>query len=205
MGNAFGQFVARSKTDNPKTLNEEIQKMNNQQPQPFPATMISEEEEVDHMIHHGINNLLETHSSHSQEIKPNISTHHSSQASIERINPNLRIKETENFSSSILRFELKRDLKIRQIYNLFSNFGNISYISKKTGRAYIKFRTLEFAAIARTYLHERYLSGNLLVLSYPEVVEEGLPKEGEYCECIFYDKSFDRYKLFYLGLLLIDL
>ena len=180
MGNAFGQYVPRSKTDNPKTLHEEIQKMNNQQ-QPFLAPMISEEEEVEHMIHHGINNLLGTHSSHSHEVKPNTSTHHSSQASIERINPNLRIKETENFSSSILRFDLKRELKIRHIYNLFSNFGNISYISKKIGKAYIKFRTLEFAAIARTYLHERYLSGNLLVLSYPEIVEEGLPKEGEYC------------------------
>lgn len=45
------------------------------------------------MIHTGINNLLETHSSHSQEFKPSFSTHHSSQASIERINPNLKIKE----------------------------------------------------------------------------------------------------------------
>lgn len=37
---------------------------------------------------------------------------------------------------------MKKDLKVRYIYNLFSNFGNISYISKKSGKAYIKFRTL---------------------------------------------------------------
>ena len=66
---------------------------------------------------------------------------------------------------------MKKDLKIRYIYNLFSNFGNISYISKKSGKAFIKFRTLEFSAIARTYLHERFLMDNLLILNYPESSE----------------------------------
>ena len=35
--------------------------------------------------------------------------------------------------------------------------------------------------------------GNTLILQYPESAEEGLPQEGESCECVFYDKSFDRY------------
>jgi hypothetical protein len=92
------------------------------------------------MIHHGINNILETHSNHSLEYKPMLST--PSSQSTERINPSLRIKEADSGTSSVLRFELKKDVKIKYIYNLFSNFGNISFISKKNSKAYIKFRTL---------------------------------------------------------------
>lgn len=94
---AFSQFVPRSKTDNPRSLQEEIYRANIVYQQPLqqqafmqpqyasshilPHQMISEEEEFDHMIHHGINNILETHSSHSVEHKPMVSTHPSSQAS----------------------------------------------------------------------------------------------------------------------------
>lgn len=31
------------------------------------------------------------------------------------------------------------------------------------------------------------------MLTYAENPEEGLPQEGEFCECMFYDKSYDRY------------
>lgn len=51
---------------------------------------------------------------------------------------------------------------------------------------------MEFAAIARTYLNERSLMGNLLLLQYPENIEDASPKEGEYCECVYYDESYDR-------------
>jgi RNA recognition motif-containing protein len=81
----------------------------------------------------------------------------------------------------VLQFDLSRDLKIRYIYNLLSNFGNISFICKKNKKAYIKFRTIEFAAIARTYLNERSLMGNLLLLNYPPNPEDGIPKESEFC------------------------
>jgi hypothetical protein len=181
MDSAFSSFPQRSKTDNPRRLNEEIQIVNMLGQQQFGNSnpysqlsygqhqqfvqhpqfgqhynpmnpMISEEEEFEHMIHHGINNILEHHSSHSAEHKP-VSTYNSSVNSLERINPSLKIKEPESSSTPTLRFELRKDLKIRHIYNLFSNFGNLSFISKKGGRVYIKFRTLEFAAIARTYLN----------------------------------------------------
>jgi hypothetical protein len=46
---------------------------------------------------------------------------------------------------------------------------------------------MEFAAIARTYLNERSLMGNLLLLKFLENIEEASPKEGEYCESIYYD------------------
>lgn len=74
------------------------------------------------------------------------------------------------------------------MYNLFSNFGNISFISKKAGkRVFIKFRTIEFAAIAYTYLNEYFLMGNLLKLDSPLDPDEAAPKEAEYCECVYYD------------------
>lgn len=64
MDAAFSQFVPRSKTDNPRRLQEEVSRVNAMQYQ-NPQLMINEEEELEHLIHHGINNLLETHSSHS--------------------------------------------------------------------------------------------------------------------------------------------
>lgn len=120
-----------------------------------PASMINEEEELEHMIHHGINNLLDTQSASSkssQHHHPHNHTH--STHSSERITPALRIKEVSQARSSVLSFELQREISIRCVYNLFSNFGNISFISKKSNkRIFIKFRTIEFAAIAFTYLN----------------------------------------------------
>lgn len=187
---AFSQFVPRSKTDNPRRIQEEINRVNQLYPQQ--SMMINEEEEMDHVISHGINNLLETHSNHSHENKPMFSTQ-SSRSSLERINPSLRIKDNSQAKSSVLGFDLHKDISIKSIYNLFSNFGNISFISKKSKRAYIKFRTMEFAAIAFTYLNEYFLMGNFLKLDSPLSPDDAAPKEAEYCECVFYDESFDRY------------
>lgn len=65
MGAAFTPFVPRSKTDNPRRLQEEFNRVNAMQMLYPPASMINEEEEIEHMIHHGINNLLDNHSSSS--------------------------------------------------------------------------------------------------------------------------------------------
>jgi hypothetical protein len=119
----------------------------------YPQPMINEEEEIEHMIHNGINNLLDTQSVHSAQHKPHPPHTHSTHSS-DRITPVLRIKEVSQAKSSVLSFELQRELSIRCVYNLFSNFGNISFITKKANkRVFIKFRTIEFAAIAYTYLN----------------------------------------------------
>jgi len=140
MESAFSQFVPRSKTDNPRRLQEEIS-MVNARTHLQNHGMINEEEEFDHMINHGINNLLETQSNHSHENKPYFSTQ-SSHSSVERINPSLRLKDSSQSKSSVFGFDLHRDISIKCIYNLFSNFGNISFISKKNKKAFIKFRTV---------------------------------------------------------------
>jgi hypothetical protein len=81
----------------------------------------------------------------------------------------------------VLSFDLHKETSIKCIYNLFSNFGNISYISKKNRKVYVKFRTMEFAAIAFTYLNEYFLMGNLLKLESPQNPDDASPKEAEYC------------------------
>jgi hypothetical protein len=88
MGAAFTPFVPRSKTDNPRRLQEEFNRVNAMQMLYPPAAMINEEEEIEHMIHHGINHLLDNHSASSgPKSYPNTSTHSS-----ERISPALKIK-----------------------------------------------------------------------------------------------------------------
>lgn len=54
--------------------------------------------------------------------------------------------------SCCLAFWLSGELSNRNVYNLFSNFGNISYIKKTKKVVFIKFRSVEFAAMAKTYL-----------------------------------------------------
>lgn len=192
METAFSSFLPRSKTDNPRRLQEEMSKVNNMHSvgYGYPNVMINESEEIDSMISHGINNILETQSNHSSKLHPHHT--HSTNSSLERINPALKIKEVSQAKSQVLHFDLHKDLTIKCIYNLFSNFGNISFISKKNKKAYIKFRTIEFAAIAFTYLNEYFLMGNLLRLESPQSAEVASPREAEYCECVFYDESYDR-------------
>ena len=62
-------------------------------------------------------------------------------------------------------FGLEEEVSNRNVYNLFSNFGNISYIKKTKHNVFIKFRSLEFAAMARNYLHGFKLMGNTLDLA----------------------------------------
>ena len=148
MDAAFSQFPVRSKTDNPRRLQEQISAVNVSQTVEHnhlyghSQSMIHEEEELDHMIHHGINNLLEHGEARSREEPVSTKSTHSNSNAGERISPALRIKESVQPKSPILCYELKEDIRIKCIYNLFSNFGNISFISKKNRRAYIKFRTV---------------------------------------------------------------
>jgi len=77
---------------------------------------------------------------------------------------NLRMKDSTDVRSSVLWFSYRYNLEPHMIYNLFSNFGNISCITIKKDHVYIKFRTKEFAAIASTYLNNMVLSKNVMSL-----------------------------------------
>jgi hypothetical protein len=109
----------------------------------------------------------------------------------------VKIKETSKSKNAVLAFEYSCDLDIRHVYNLFSNFGNIAAITKKKHHFYVKFRTIEFAAISFTYLNNHTLMGNPLQLYSPDTEDQVQPKENEFSECIFFDPSFDRYTLPY--------
>ncbi len=100
---------------------------------------------------------------------------------------------------------MKNDIPMKNIYNLFSNFGNISFICKKRKHLYIKFRTVEFAAIAFNYLNNTNLMSNFIGLNSVEDPVEALPKESEYCECLYYDAMYDRYYINNLDSLLTNL
>jgi hypothetical protein len=71
---------------------------------------------------------------------------------------------------------MKNEVPMKNIFNLFSNFGNISFICKKKKNLYIKFRTIEFAAIAYNYLNNTNLMGNCIGLTSVEDPTEAFPK-----------------------------
>lgn len=74
-------------------------------------------------------------------------------------------------------FSYKQPLRIGQIYNLFSNFGNVSQIMLTKKEVRVKFRNSEFAAISLNYLKSFSLGGNKIELvSMPFTSCE--PKEG---------------------------
>jgi hypothetical protein len=75
-----------------------------------------------------------------------------------------------------LGFRYDRDMEINHVYNIFSNFGNISGIVKKKRYFYVRFRSLEFASIVRTYLSGTRLMGNGIVLE-PANDAEACPRE----------------------------
>jgi RNA recognition motif-containing protein len=92
-----------------------------------------------------------------------------------------------------LTFPIKYDVTNRNLYNLFSNFGNVSFIKQTRERAYIKYRSYEFAAIAKNYLTGYTLQGNVLELEFVESTREAMPCESEFSQVNFFDTSFDRY------------
>lgn len=97
-------------------------------------------------------------------------------------------------SGCYLSFPLVREVGIRNVYNLFSNFGNISFIKKTKRDVFVKFRSLEYAAMAQNYLQGYELMGNTLSLTTLPEIANALPKEDEYAEITYYDSSFDRYR-----------
>lgn len=81
---------------------------------------------------------------------------------------------------------------MRQIYNLFSNFGNIECIISKAHRVYIKFRSGYFAAVAMNYLAGMNFCGNILNLKYCESPHEYTQVAFEYSESMYFEDSYDR-------------
>jgi hypothetical protein len=69
-------------------------------------------------------------------------------------------------SSCAVSFDLKDWIPLRQVYNLFSNFGNIESIIGKKQKLYVIFRSGYFAAVAMNYLAGMSLAGNHLNLRY---------------------------------------
>ena len=93
----------------------------------------------------------------------------------------------------ILSFDFQGSISCSCVYNLFSNFGNISCITLKKDKVYIKFRTKEFSAIASSYLNRTVLFGNIIDLKECSSNSfEWKPIEGEYSESIYYDSQYDR-------------
>jgi hypothetical protein len=64
----------------------------------------------------------------------------------------------------VVGFKIRNSVKHTHLYNLFSNFGNISAITVKKNDVKIKFRTVEFAEIAKTYLNNKWLYNNKIEL-----------------------------------------
>ena len=61
---------------------------------------------------------------------------------------------------NVVGFYYKNPIRHSQIYNLFSNFGNVSMIMITRKEVKVKFRTAEFAAVAQTYLKSFVMEGN---------------------------------------------
>ena len=68
-------------------------------------------------------------------------------------------------------------MEIKEIYNLFSNFGNIAAIIKKKDNIFVKFRSIEFASISYTYLNNYRFLGNHLTLQSPLNEMDAMPRE----------------------------
>ena len=75
-------------------------------------------------------------------------------------------------TSCVICYDLKEWISLRQIYNLFSNFGNLECIVAKKHKVYIKFRSGYFAAVGLNYLGGMSFCGNHLNLKYSENPEE---------------------------------
>jgi RNA recognition motif-containing protein len=74
-------------------------------------------------------------------------------------------------------FQIQKYIPSRNIYNLFSNFGNLSFIKILKDKVYIKFRSVEFAAMVKNYLNNYKLMGNVLKLETILDLDEASPKE----------------------------
>ena len=155
--NAFNS-IGRSKTDDPKFLHNEIRQMS------LGNNLM--EEEINPHIKQSIDSLLGPNSLEEEPMQ-------------EERSSSLKMKEETEIRSSILWFPIRYSIPCYCVYNLFSNFGNISCIVAKKERIFVKFRTKEFAAIAITYLINTTFFGNILTLKeYNELGDSWKPAEG---------------------------
>ena len=69
-------------------------------------------------------------------------------------------------NNCVISYDLKEWVALRQVYNLFSNFGNIEYIVGKKQKVFVKFRSGYFAAVAMNYLAGLSFCGSHLNLMY---------------------------------------
>lgn len=78
-----------------------------------------------------------------------------------------------------------------EIYNLFSNFGDINKIIVRKQSVVVEYITAEYAAIAYEALNNKVFYSNVLKLEYSPVsiMKE---KQREYAESITFDESFYR-------------
>lgn len=65
-------------------------------------------------------------------------------------------------------YDFKEHVPLKNIYNLFSNFGNVECIITKKSKVFVKYRSGYFAAVGMNYLAGLSLCGNLLNLTYCE-------------------------------------
>lgn len=81
-----------------------------------------------------------------------------------------------------------------EIYNLFSNFGDINKIIVRKHTVVVEFLDAKFAEIAKDSLNGTVFYGNVLRLSFGP---QSLLKERsrEYAESITLDEGFHRYQI----------
>jgi hypothetical protein len=79
-------------------------------------------------------------------------------------------KEAENKKSAVLHVNglEHKDIKVQMIYNIFSNFGNITKIilMKNKASALIEFENTQFSALAKDYLNNIVFMGKPLRINY---------------------------------------
>lgn len=79
-------------------------------------------------------------------------------------------KEADNKKSAVLHVNglEHKDIKVHMIYNIFSNFGNITKIilMKNKASALIEFENIQFSALAKDYLNNIVFMGKPLRINY---------------------------------------
>ena len=94
--------------------------------------------------------------------------------------------------SEIITFAVDGKLPLMNIYNLFSNYGNIDKIVYKLNTIYVQFSDMEFAVIAKDYLQNMVLEENILRLNFGsrnDIIE----RLNEYSERMTLDNTYHRY------------
>lgn len=95
-------------------------------------------------------------------------------------------------SQTILAFACEHKLRPMEIYNLFSNFGDINKIIVRKHTAVVEFLDGKFAEVAKDSLNGTVFYGNALKLSFgpPSLLRE---RPREYAESVTLDESYHRY------------